>query len=295
MTPVRRVLAGGTLTVALVVTGQSRSVSSEPPPAPGPARSAPLALEVPRPRCPPEMVDIAGRFCIDRWEISLSDARSGRQLSPYYHPSPALAERDRREWERLAPRLGPPAARAFPLPELPAWQLRPDVDYVAVSAPDRIPNAYLDLYVARRACESAGKRLCQRDEWLTACRSEHGTRHPYGPELDPARCNLAAPTHPGIVLHGRSEVGVRDPRMNLVDLRGRTLLRPTGSLAGCAGQWEDDAVYDMEGNLDEWIDDPEGTFVGGFYGRDTKWGCDERIEVHSADYYDYSLGARCCD
>jgi hypothetical protein len=50
----------------------------------------------------------------------------------------------------------------------------------------------------------------------------------------------------------------------------------------------------MAGNLDEWIEDPGGTFVGGFYARDTALGCAARIEIHSPDYYDYSLGARCC-
>ena len=245
-------------------------------------------------RCPPEMVDIGGRFCVDRWELSLVDAKSGRALSPYYHPRPDLALRDKREWEKRAPRVGPDVARKVQLPLLPTWQLDPGVTPRAVSAPDRIPSAYLDLESSRRACQNAGKYLCSKNEWLMACRSRHVTRHPYGVELDLARCNVDAKTHPGIVLHGKGEPGVRDPRMNRVELGGRTLLRPTGSLLGCASEWEEDAVYDMEGNLDEWIDDPEGTFVGGFYGRDGYWGCDQRIEIHSADYYDYSLGARCC-
>ena len=50
----------------------------------------------------------------------------------------------------------------------------------------------------------------------------------------------------------------------------------------------------MVGNLDEWIDDPDGTFVGGFYSRGTREGCDSIIEVHDYTYYDYSLGVRCC-
>jgi formylglycine-generating enzyme required for sulfatase activity len=240
------------------------------------------------------MVDIGGRFCVDRFEISLIDAVSGRSLSPHHHPSPALARRDHDEWLKRAAGTGPLAARAVGLPELPAWQLEPGVSPRAVSEPGRLPSAFLDLDAARSACANAGKRLCQRREWLMACRSERGTRHPYGDTLDSARCNLAAPAHPGVVLHGKSTLGERDPRMNLVEHRGRTLLRPAGTLLGCASPWEGDAVWDMVGNLDEWIDDPAGTFVGGFYARDTPWGCDARIEIHSADYYDYSLGARCC-
>ena len=72
------------------------------------------------------------------------------------------------------------------------------------------------------------------------------------------------------------------------------LLRKTGATPRCKSEWGDDAVYDMVGNLDEWIDDPDGTFVGGFYSRSTHEGCDSMIEVHDYTYYDYSLGVRCC-
>jgi formylglycine-generating enzyme required for sulfatase activity len=50
----------------------------------------------------------------------------------------------------------------------------------------------------------------------------------------------------------------------------------------------------MVGNLDEWIEDPEGVFLGGFFSRATTSGCAASIESHSPDYWDYSLGTRCC-
>lgn len=290
-------LAAITLASGLCVTQSLGPSTAEPKlrPAPKPP-GAKTESRAPARRCPLDMVDVGARFCVDRFETSLVDHASGRPLSPYYHPDPALAKRDRREWEARAPSSGPLAARALPLPELPSWQLEPEVRPRAVSEPGRVPSAYLDLEAARAACQTAGKRLCKKREWLMACRSERATRHPYGEELDRARCNLYAPMHPGIVLHGKHELGGggRDPRMNLVELDGRPLLRPTGTLLGCASPWEDDAAWDMEGNLDEWIDDAAGTFVGGFYARDTHWGCDSKIEIHSSDYYDYSLGARCC-
>jgi hypothetical protein len=71
------------------------------------------------------------------------------------------------------------------------------------------------------------------------------------------------------------------------------LLRDTGASERCVSSW-DKGVYDMEGNLDEWIEDPEGTFVGGFYARNTKLGCEARVAAHAPIYYDYSLGTRCC-
>jgi hypothetical protein len=53
-------------------------------------------------------------------------------------------------------------------------------------------------------------------------------------------------------------------------------------------------IFDMVGNLDEWIADETGVFVGGFYSRATDKGCDARISNHSPNYYDYSVGTRCC-
>jgi hypothetical protein len=77
-------------------------------------------------------------------------------------------------------------------------------------------------------------------------------------------------------------------------VRGRPLLAATGATAGCRSEWGDDAALDMVGNLDEWVDDPSGVFVGGFYARETLHGCDMRVGIHSPDYYDYSVGGRCC-
>jgi hypothetical protein len=50
----------------------------------------------------------------------------------------------------------------------------------------------------------------------------------------------------------------------------------------------------MVGNLDEWVDDPRGAFLGGFYARATSNGCDARVSEHPPEYFDYSLGVRCC-
>ncbi len=50
----------------------------------------------------------------------------------------------------------------------------------------------------------------------------------------------------------------------------------------------------MVGNHDEWVDEPRGAFLGGFYSRATREGCDSRISSHPPEYFDYSLGVRCC-
>ena len=50
----------------------------------------------------------------------------------------------------------------------------------------------------------------------------------------------------------------------------------------------------MVGNLDEWVDEPGGAFLGGFYSRATQNGCEARVTEHPPEYFDYSTGARCC-
>jgi formylglycine-generating enzyme required for sulfatase activity len=182
----------------------------------------------------------------------------------------------------------------MPVPQPPEWQLSGRFEAKATSQRGLLPNGYLNRDLAESACNRAGKRLCSAEEWVVACRGRQNRKFPYGDEYRQGDCNVFRATHPAMVLHDDPSIGHLDPRLNQVEENGKTLLRPTGTLQTCTSEWGEDAVYDMVGNLDEWIDDPDGTFVGGFYARSTREGCDSRIEVHAASYFDYSLGVRCC-
>jgi sulfatase modifying factor 1 len=244
--------------------------------------------------CPAEMVQVHD-FCIDRWEVSLVDAVSGEALSPYYPPSWPLIARVRAVWEVERELFGSEEARRMPLPDLPSRQRTAGFSARAVSAPAVTPQGYLSFYQARDACQNAGKRLCTEDEWVTACRGEREWEFPYGASYATGRCNVFRLQHPAFVLHGNTSAGHTDPRLNLVRERADDpLLRLTGTTNSCRSAWGEDAIFDMVGNLDEWIDDESGVFVGGFYSRGTTKGCSARIASHSPSYYDYSLGTRCC-
>lgn len=260
------------------------------------AAPAAVGQTAPAPACPKEMVRVAN-YCVDRWELSLLEATSRRPLSPYYPPHPKLLARVHSVWQVERATLGDDEARALPLPIVPSWQ-RGDFRIAAASSAGVVPQGYLTYHLAKRACEAAGKRLCTEAEWTTACRGSAGLKYPYGAHYVAGRCNIHRAIHPAHVLHGSSAVGHTDPRLNLVlERTGQALdplLRPTGTTPGCASVWGDDAIYDMVGNLDEWIEDPNGTFVGGFYARVSTKGCEAKIAGHSAVYYDYSTGARCC-
>ena len=82
---------------------------------------------------------------------------------------------------------------------------------------------------------------------------------------------------------------MNDPELNRVP---GTVAR-TGSHAKCKTP---DGVYDLVGNVHEWVSDPAGTVRGGYY-LDTKQngdGCHYRTDAHDVTYHDYSTGFRCC-
>lgn len=245
--------------------------------------------------CPADMVRVRD-YCVDRFEISSVDERSGEALSPYYPPDARLVESIHQAWLIERERVGGQRARALPLPELARVQ-RTRTDYAprAVAKPGVVPQAYLSQALAQKACERAGKRLCTEGEWMTACRGERGEKFPYGAEFEAGRCNVYRHVHPAAALHGASFYGHRDPRLNLLVGPGAgPLLRLTGTSARCASRWGGDRIFDMVGNLDEWVDDPNGLFLGGFYARSTREGCEARVSAHPPSYYDYTTGARCC-
>jgi hypothetical protein len=240
------------------------------------------------------MVEV-GAFCIDRFELSTVDKKTRFPLSPYYPPERAMLEFVYNRWQELRATVGPNDVRRMPLPELSSFQRTQPTEPMAVSRLGQVPQGYLSYYSAQRACQKAGKRLCTETEWETACRGESSTPFPYGSTYRAGVCNVGQPFHPAALLHGLSSSGHLDPRLNLLVVAGDApVLRVTGASQGCASRWGSDAIYDMVGNLDEWVDDDGGVFRGGFYARRTKNGCGSEVRNHSATYFDYSTGARCC-
>jgi hypothetical protein len=164
---------------------------------------------------------------------------------------------------------------------------------LAVSEEGEIPQGYISQLVAADAGAEAGKRLCSIDEWMRACGGPEGTIYPYGDSYDPGACNDTRATHPVVDVFGAattwSDAQLNDPRLNQLP----DSLAPAGANPGCVSA---EGVFDLHGNLHEWVDDPNGTFKGGFYVDAVLNGpgCTYTTTAHSAGYRDYSTGFRCC-
>lgn len=114
---------------------------------------------------------------------------------------------------------------------------------------------------ARNACLDAGKRLCTREEWLAACGAE---KYPYGAEYVAGKCQ-----------DDGSDVSLTGDKSECVTAHG---------------------VYDMVGNLQEWVE--EGYLMGGSYssgGREYATCQTEQLVPDKLTYTNTkSVGFRCC-
>jgi formylglycine-generating enzyme required for sulfatase activity len=212
-----------------------------------------------------------GFYCVDRWEASLVRIGSDGRETPYPHNRTIDGIED---------------------------QLR------AVSVAGKKPQGYVSGIQAERVCRRSKKRLCEVDEWVVACRGSALTRYPYGDRRQANVCNdrfKVLNHHPVPILFKKHAPPgteaklmwhpswMNDPRL----LEMAHTVVPVGSREACTNDY---GVYDMVGNLHEWVDDPAGTFMGGFF-MDTFQngeGCEYRTVGHGFEYHDYSTGFRCC-
>jgi formylglycine-generating enzyme len=235
----------------------------------------------PPPACPPEMTHI-GRYCVDRWEGHLVTKNSDGTTTLWPHHA------------------------------------RPENGvFMAQSAKGVFPQAYISRVEAKAACKEAGKRLCSRSEWMRACKGSRGFRYPYGNEGKRGACNTGKP-HLLFTFFGANRGGwtyekFNDPKLN----QEPGFLAKSGDYETCHSN-ED--VYDIVGNLHEWINDDVGTdieqvlekdgverkeqpwragngmFMGGFFSTTVEHGpgCTYTTIAHEPTYHDYSTGFRCC-
>jgi len=213
--------------------------------------------------CPPDMASIDDKFCVDKYEASLVEIMPGgdERAWPYYQGVEGHVVR-------------------------------------AVSEKGVFPQGYISEKQAIEACGRSAKRLCKPAEWKTACKGPEPKKFGYSDARTPGTCNDTGKSPVGVFYGAQIAAGgkaawswekMNDPQLN--QMEGG--LAETGSHEGCTNGY---GVYDMVGNLHEWVLDPEGTFQGGYYLDVTQNGdgCGYRTDAHAAWYHDYSTGFRCC-
>jgi sulfatase modifying factor 1 len=209
--------------------------------------------------CPADMVPVEDTFCVDAYEARLQ------------------------EWD------GSTWVDASPYDTVDGRQVR------AVPAAGELPQAYISGDEAADACAAAGKRLCTSEEWLAACRGPDDFTWPYGDSYRDGACNDDYPgSHPVTDYFGTSTgvwdgTHMNDPGIN----QQPDTVAFGGEFDECESAW---GAFDLHGNLHEWVDDPDGTFRGGFYADAAinGAGCGYVTTAHTTTYHDYSTGFRCC-
>ncbi|MBU1220637.1 hypothetical protein KKF34_00795 [Myxococcota bacterium] len=167
------------------------------------------------------------------------------------------------------------------------------VSVKAVSAPGAVPQGYINQVQATSACAAAGKRLCSLSEWLSACQGSNNYIYPYGNTRISGACNDARSPHPVVEYFGTSDSWIWSELGHPCINQLHDSLDLTGTNVQCVSSW---GHFDLMGNLHEWIDDPAGTFKGGYY-VDTAIngeGCLYTTTAHNVSHWDYSTGFRCC-
>ncbi len=170
------------------------------------------------------------------------------------------------------------------------------------------PQTWMTWYDVKNACESKGKRLCEKSEWTFACEGPDMQPLPYGDgyHRDSTACNIDNPV-PSSIKH-LLKVSRRDsPEGKILD----SLLIPAGSNPRCVSPF---GVFDMVGNVDEFINNPaghhwksknenhgkvdRGPFISGLVSGHVfgvRNACRPMTPGHNESFSWYETGGRCCD
>lgn len=169
------------------------------------------------------------------------------------------------------------------------------------------PMSWMSWWDSKAACESQGKRLCEKQEWTFACEGEEMRPLPYGDgyHRDPTACNIDNSVPDDV--KDIQQVSRHD------SAEGRALddvLVLSGSMPRCVSPF---GVYDMVGNVDELVVNSQGhhwksqasndgkldrgPFVSGLVGGHVfgvRNACRPMTTAHNESFAWYESGSRCC-
>ena len=128
---------------------------------------------------------------------------------------------------------------------------------------DELPLANISFLDAQAKCKEHEAFLCKKDQWISACRGETRVNlWPYGQNPDDGACNTA---------------GAEAAK--------------SGSKPMCKTAL---GIYDMSGNVAEWVDDNSTPVIGGSFKSAAKQaGCEDAVMVKQTTTSP-DIGFRCC-
>jgi formylglycine-generating enzyme len=229
--------------------------------------------------CSPDMALVEGQFCpsVEQmclgWnEVNVNGNPERNQCKLYREPSKCLVSDDKREKLSFCmDRYEWPNKKGETPRNLTSWQ------------------------EAKDSCEQIGKRLCTDKEFTFACEGEAMRPHVHGFARDPSKCAYDKPYRLRTFNFLKHDACLADPTcsaaLTAIDQR-----EASGSRETCKNEW---GVYDLNGNVNEWVILPERGFAkraglkGGWWGpvRDR---CRPITTFHGESDFGYEVGFRCC-
>jgi len=158
-----------------------------------------------------------------------------------------------------------------------------------------LPRLLISWTEAKKKCEAIGKRLCTEAEFNFACEGPEMLPYTYGYERDATKCSIDKEYRQRKKKLFPYEKCLTKPQCkeHLAHLDQRL---PAGSLETCVSPF---GVYDMNGNINEWVEIPKKQYPdrsglkGGWWGP-VRGRCRPTVDFHKEDDYGYEEGFRCC-
>jgi len=155
------------------------------------------------------------------------------------------------------------------------------------------PTVGVNFEEAAQICAAEGKRLCSAEEWTLACEGEERTPYPSAYERDPTACNYDR----DYIMP--DDAAYQNPTTRHAEIARLSQSEPSGSRERCRSSY---GVYDMTGNVDEWVVNEAGSVNGPEYSSGLKggyWGpvrnrCRPMTTDHNHWHHGYQIGFRCC-
>ena len=218
--------------------------------------------------CPSDMVEVDGNYC-----------PAPEQVCEEF----ISEKRDRCERFRQKVRcIGQPVAKHFCIDK-----------YEFPNEAGHRPVVSVTWDQARDVCANEGKRLCAAEEWTLACEGPERKPYPFGYARDATACNFDKP----YILPDND--AYEDPRTRETEIARVNQSEPSGLRPACVSDY---GVFDMTGNVDEWVYNDHGSPQGPEYQSGLKggyWGpvrnrCRPMTSDHNHWHHGYQIGFRCC-